>query len=726
MQVRISRVVRNGKTYQYAQLVESYRRPDGMPTHRVVANLGSMSETDLENLRVTLRANRQGKRVVVARTSSRRGQGIAKILDNLRYLDVAVLRQLWDDWDLATCFEELMPVGEAEMAPGAVVAALAIQRCVAPGSKRYATKWMPDSALPELLGFCPSALNNTRVHRVLDDLDEVGPTLMAKLAHRYQAQQAAFAALFVDVTDTWFVGHGPELAQRAKTKEGMVRRKIGIVLLCNEHGYPLRWEVIEGRCADSTAMHHLLAKVAGVSWTQEVPIVADRAMGNTAHLAKLHDLGIRFVSALTVTEFSSYTTWIPEVPVETEGLTTDPAVFQQRSEQAASWALAAGLEQVTDSLFVRDLGCVQRILETVSQPQRTAEGSVRRAMELCRQIDQALVDGRCSSDAAAGRELGLGKSVVTKYRALRGLSESLQREVLAGRTDGVTLTALLQVAREQDEDKQREAFEQLVRSALVPQQDPEVFLVDEPDATPPAPDALLKVLRVRLVAAFNPERFIEQRSTAARQRAEIESFTISLNAALAKRARKTSTVLTQVDRKLRQYDLVDAFEVTPTLRETACSHLQISLRDTEWARRRRYDGWMVIVAHPELPHTAAQLAQLYRDKDMVEKDFGIIKGLVELRPVHHRNDAKVRAHVTICMLALLLERTLAHRLNGHCSAQAALETLEPCCLNRHEVQQGQAAYTLTTRKPDQDRLLRLLRMQHLADEDHLADAIHPR
>ena len=43
-----------------------------------------------------------------------------------------------------------------------------------------------------------------------------------------------FATLFLDITDTWFVGDGPELAKRGKVKEGMVRHKIGIVLLWND------------------------------------------------------------------------------------------------------------------------------------------------------------------------------------------------------------------------------------------------------------------------------------------------------------------------------------------------------------------------------------------------------------------------------------------------------------------------------------------------------------
>ncbi|MBI2894233.1 MAG: hypothetical protein HYY06_11840, partial [Deltaproteobacteria bacterium] len=47
MHVRISTVRRADRTYCYAQLVESYRRPDGMPAHRVLAHLGTRSEQEI-------------------------------------------------------------------------------------------------------------------------------------------------------------------------------------------------------------------------------------------------------------------------------------------------------------------------------------------------------------------------------------------------------------------------------------------------------------------------------------------------------------------------------------------------------------------------------------------------------------------------------------------------------------------------------------------------------
>src|SRR5690606_40314332 len=95
----------------------------------------------------------------------------------------------------------------------------------------------------------------------------------------------------------------------------------------------------------------------------------------------------------------------------------------------------------------------------------------------------------------------------------------------------------------------------------------------------------------------------------------------------------------------------------------------------------RYDGFTVLVGHPDLPHAPQELCALYRAKQAVEVDFHVIKSAVKLRPVRHRTTCKVRAHVTLCMLALLLYRTLAQRLTKT-TPQPALETLASCAMHR--------------------------------------------
>jgi hypothetical protein len=123
MHVRVSSVSRRGKTYQYAQLVESYRREsDGLPIHRVVANLGRITDpVQLENLKAAFAANRAGERLVPVVASAPEPVGGAArprrpraILD---YLDVAVVVETLRQLGLTDELARLLPQADSEVAP---------------------------------------------------------------------------------------------------------------------------------------------------------------------------------------------------------------------------------------------------------------------------------------------------------------------------------------------------------------------------------------------------------------------------------------------------------------------------------------------------------------------------------------------------------------------------------------------------------------------------------
>jgi hypothetical protein len=202
--------------------VQSYRRADGMPAHKVLASLGNLSELETKNLREAIAASRNGQAVVVPKPLA-----LPKVKRNLAYLDVAVCYRTWLDWELSQLIDELAPVGKREVPLGEMIAALTVQRCVAPASKLQASRWYPRTALPELQGISTRRFNNTRIHRALEVLDEIDAPLQQRLAQRIEAREGSFSCLFLDCTDTWFEGRGPDLAHLRTTKEGLLRVRIG-------------------------------------------------------------------------------------------------------------------------------------------------------------------------------------------------------------------------------------------------------------------------------------------------------------------------------------------------------------------------------------------------------------------------------------------------------------------------------------------------------------------
>ena len=68
MHLRICTTRGKSKTYRYVQLVQSIRR-NGVTTQKIIANLGDLPDQTVDNLKLALRASREGKTLVVAQNS---------------------------------------------------------------------------------------------------------------------------------------------------------------------------------------------------------------------------------------------------------------------------------------------------------------------------------------------------------------------------------------------------------------------------------------------------------------------------------------------------------------------------------------------------------------------------------------------------------------------------------------------------------------------------------
>ncbi|GBF35440.1 mobile element protein [Desulfocucumis palustris] len=74
----------------------------------------------------------------------------------------------------------------------------------------------------------------------------------------------------------------------------------------------------------------------------------------------------------------------------------------------------------------------------------------------------------------------------------------------------------------------------------------------------------------------------------------------------------------------------------------------------------RFDGKYVLRTNCQLD--TDQVAIAYKDLWRVERAFREIKSSLDLRPVYHWRDSRVRGHIMVCFLALVLESALQRRL----------------------------------------------------------------
>jgi len=268
----------------------------------------------------------------------------------------------------------------------------------------------------------------------------------------------------------------------------------------------------------------------------------------------------------------------------------------------------------------------------------------------------------------------------------------------------------------------------------------EADLHEQAEGTPSSsgePDKPLGSLR--MIAYFNPQLFVDIRRRTTEHCVRLQRRVEELNAELGqcKRSRKREPTLRKFSREVERLNYLDAFDIklepitvtSATSKPMASFRGSIVRKDDVWARRRRYDGFVLLLGHPELKHSGVELVDSYRGKDVVEKGFQSIKAVAELRPIYHYLDPKVQAHVTLCMLALLLLRSLEQRFRDAgvaMTASACIEALAPVHLNLRAPFNGQTIYDITRPNADQRNILTTLNLGGLADDGGLRPQITSR
>ena len=92
-------------------------------------------------------------------------------------------------------------------------------------------------------------------------------------------------------------------------------------------------------------------------------------------------------------------------------------------------------------------------------------------------------------------------------------------------------------------------------------------------------------------------------------------------------------------------------------------------------REKRMEGiYLIETNHPTA--TAQQVVEWYKDLMEVERGFRNLKDVLELRPIHHQKESRVKAHILVAAMSLLLQIYLERRLKEAKTTMNAEEAME--------------------------------------------------
>ncbi len=604
MQFRVVRTKYKSGVRQYGQFVESFRRPsDGMPMHRVVASIGIVTDEEAANLKLAFGASRHGQRLHVLQAD------VAPVVPTVAWtrdlVDICAALQAFADCGLHQLLRDLFADHGEEVDPADVVAALVVQRCVAPDSKLAACRWFGDTVLPELLGITPAQFHNSRVHRVLDRLQSCEQDLQRALAGRLLAADAlGCTAFFLDCTDTWFTGHGPAMARRGKTKEEFYRQKVGIVLLCRQDGMPLQFKLIQGNTDDGVAMLSMLRQLGSEPWLGGAPVVCDRAVGNTSDLLEFIDMDLQFVTALVRSEHAAYGVQVrcpalaefdPKAPdcLEKAGA----AVVQSGMTRHAAdlyWLQRAAVQRGAD-----DRTAVQAALGTVTRPQRRRGDDLALDMlTQARKYKDAVESGEVASYTALQRGLGRSNGHMYRFLSMLKLPVVIQEQIEQGIGAQLSKKAIVRICEGRDPQAHAQAF--AVQCATAGDKRSAV-------CHPPQQPNDRNNPWVNLVVAFNPLMWRAKRLRADARIERINDLLARLNPKVAAGSLPAARAVAKVTAALNHYKL-SRFYAAPTVQTIQGVPVLHVVRDNaKWQAARASDGYCVIAASPQHRQARARI-----------------------------------------------------------------------------------------------------------------------
>jgi transposase len=138
-----------------------------------------------------------------------------------------------------------------------------------------------------------------------------------------------------------------------------------------------------------------------------------------------------------------------------------------------------------------------------------------------------------------------------------------------------------------------------------------------------------------------------------------------------------------------------------------------AMNDAALTQAERMDGKLLLVTNTQ-DLKPKEVIHRYKSLADIERGFRVLKSELEIGPVYHRLPDRIRAHTTLCFIALILYRVMRMRLNAadaKISPDRALETLRR--IQHHQIRLNQAAPVtgLSTISPEQADLFKALNVK---------------
>ena len=281
-----------GKKYKSYAIAESYREGKKVKK-RNIWPIGKLTDQQAAQIKLILKIAK-GQDQVLTQLKH------IVVKDSKAYLDIAVVNELWNYWQLDQAFD--FEISDSPLSTPLLAKILTINRCTDPCSHYSVPKWAKQNALAQVLNIELGGLNDDKIYYELDKIHQNHFAIENYLFKQtYLKNSASYQYIDYDLSTSYFVGYTCKLSAFGKGKiECRGRRQVLLGVLINNEGYPFKWDVFPGNTAEvKTLKTNINAcktrfKLSGAN----VTLVFDRGIISDDNAQLIKDAKMKYISAL--------------------------------------------------------------------------------------------------------------------------------------------------------------------------------------------------------------------------------------------------------------------------------------------------------------------------------------------------------------------------------------------------------------------------------------------
>jgi len=325
------------KVYKYYHIAEAYREGGKVKKNRLFP-LGTLRDEQAKKIRLILK---------VVSNPDEQVTTLANIVaqECVNYLDVAVVNQLWESWQLSEAFT--FDITRGDLSTDLVAKVLTINRCLDPCSHYSVPGWIRGTALPDILGEQLLDLNDDKIYYELSKIEKNKLAIEYFLFKKtYEQDPKSYDYVNYDLSTSYFVGLKCKLSAFGISKDGKRNcKQVILALMINSRGYPFKWDVFPGNMPEIDTMDKVIRSCAHRFKLKDVSMVFDRGLVSEENLNLIEDKNLKYITALDTDQ-------IPNVPV------VDLKVFKDLDSDTALERIPRlpGFTKFDSSLYYLDLG----------------------------------------------------------------------------------------------------------------------------------------------------------------------------------------------------------------------------------------------------------------------------------------------------------------------------------------------------------------------------------